>query len=158
MQEDNLEFFFIISIFSSQTWRWLRENLLNCKKELGKPYTRCRKAFRDAYEDCDRRLPPVIDLVCHIVNLAANICYICEINKVICFLVALIKEYIIDKIADAIGFRVSKQAFIKLISQIYTNLCFPKLNIENLSLLMPVYVYKPRELSALLCNSSSLNL
>ncbi|XP_076366522.1 uncharacterized protein LOC143255163 isoform X2 [Tachypleus tridentatus] len=73
---------------------WIGELVRSCNEKMGKPYTKCTKAFDDAISSCKDALPSVLEFLCFIVNA---ISWICETAKRtlfgICVLLVVFQAY-----------------------------------------------------------------
>ncbi|XP_076366520.1 DC-STAMP domain-containing protein 2-like isoform X1 [Tachypleus tridentatus] len=79
---------------------WIGELVRSCNEKMGKPYTKCTKAFDDAISSCKDALPSVLEFLCFIVNAISWICETAKIIKVLCVVPKAIAKRLTSQLVD----------------------------------------------------------
>ncbi|KAK3741414.1 hypothetical protein RRG08_011190 [Elysia crispata] len=87
-------------IFSvvGKVFKWLASMTDVCNKNMGNPFKKCKKVFQDGYRRCRRKLS-ILKFMCSVVRLVRKVCYIARIGELLCLVVDVVKNLILQKVA-----------------------------------------------------------
>ncbi|XP_033753894.1 DC-STAMP domain-containing protein 2-like [Pecten maximus] len=84
----------------ARVFAWLKSIVTICNDKMGAPFRKCTSAFETAEHNCKETLGWFFDWICGIVTAFKYICHIVRIGEVLCAITSLIKNLIIDKLAN----------------------------------------------------------
>ncbi|XP_069113575.1 DC-STAMP domain-containing protein 2-like [Argopecten irradians] len=83
-----------------RVFSWLSSIVDICNEKMGEPYHKCTGTFNTAENNCREMLGWFFGWICGIVTAFKQVCHIVRIGELLCAIASLIKDLIIDQLAD----------------------------------------------------------
>ncbi|ESP05583.1 hypothetical protein LOTGIDRAFT_103236 [Lottia gigantea] len=85
----------------ARVFKWLASITDICNENMGAPYKKCLKAFKDASDDCQVKLG-FMNFLCGIVDIVASVCNVARIGELLCIVVDAVVSFVVDEIGAPI--------------------------------------------------------